>query len=24
MPERWSHAIKKVMIYPKPNIKLNT
>jgi hypothetical protein len=24
MPERWSHAIKKVMIYPRPNIKLNT
>jgi len=24
MPERWSHAIKKMMIYPRPNIKLNT
>jgi NAD(P)-dependent dehydrogenase (short-subunit alcohol dehydrogenase family) len=23
MPERWSHALKKVMVYPKPNIELN-
>ena len=20
MPERWSYAIKKVLVYPKPNI----
>ena len=24
MPEHWSYAVKKLMAYPKPNIKLNT